>query len=721
MPHTPRKALKVTTEIDVHAVSCPGVWLPGRGRCSLSVCLLGFHTRTNKLPPVFPLLYHEKFKFERTFVGVTNLSVLERVLESETVYLELVQEETSGESVLAVFESSVRDLLFPRPAERLSYSGVDLDLLMEPTRDFPGIISPKIEVSTRTSVSETRTPLHQCEQDTVSFGHAQNRATKAVFRPKSPDEGRKGDGGGSSEGGGGGGGSGGALVRGEEEPLPLQTSPRHGESSRGSGRRDEGPRPRFVYRRPDDDLLSRIPSSPTRNNNRYLSRSTGNLSDMPRTALPSRYGSRQGRTDSGGGLARTSSETEGGGGGYTHPRRRAKDDLGHDAHVTLVEPERCPHCDGEHGAESCTTCRTYHRYFPRPSRPRAHAHAYHTNNPQAALKVLRQPGRRDLRPRKRYLAEIDGALHGEALRHPRRARSLSPQRRPTSAPPDRLDLGHSRSRKDDDDDPSADEDEHESRSHSRSNSRSNSRSPSPPASHASAPATMTRRRQRSYRRPLTPSFRRRHDDSDDDLYDDLYIPRRYYHHHYPWEDCPLCYPDYPYLPRYPHLARYYRYSYRSPYRCYCSTCVRYRLYRPYSYLYKYRPCRFSCYPYRPLHHYTRTYLDSCDLLDDDDLNPRSSYKLPKLKVTSSNPKDGTSEDSDLLDGSQVEEIQRGMNKKSQSSKQESWTKSKVKMGDASGDSAGGGRERQHEEGKAPSKEGGLGKESQSSGEFFDLD
>lgn len=70
-------------------------------------------------------------------MGVRNLSVLERVLQAETVYLELVQEETSGETVLAVFESSVRDLLFPRPAERLSYSGVDLDLLMEPTRDFP--------------------------------------------------------------------------------------------------------------------------------------------------------------------------------------------------------------------------------------------------------------------------------------------------------------------------------------------------------------------------------------------------------------------------------------------------------------------------------------------------------------------------------------------------------------------------------------------------------
>nr|XP_027221233.1 serine/arginine repetitive matrix protein 2-like [Penaeus vannamei] len=529
---------------------------------------------------------------EFTFVGVTNLSVLERVLESETVYLELVQEETSGESVLAVFESSVRDLLFPRPAERLSYSGVDLDLLMEPTRTSRELFHRRSRCRRerasarpgRRSTSASRTPS---ASDTRRTGRRrrcsgrslltkEGRATAAVRvraaavavaaavegrwcgarRSRCPCRRAPG------------------TVRRPAGLAPLliltinqvncwTSSSPTGESSRGSGRRDEGPRPRFVYRRPDDDLLSRIPSSPTRNNkylgirSRYLSRSTGNLSDMPRTALPSRYGSRQGRTDSGGGLARTSSETEGGGGGYTHPRRRAKDDLGHDAHVTLVEPERCPHCDGEHGAESCTTCRTYHRYFPRPSRPRAHAHAYHTNNPQAALKVLRQPGRRDLRPRKRYLAEIDGALHGEALRHPRRARSLSPQRRPTSAPPDRLDLGHSRSRKDDDDDPSADEDEHESRSHSRSNSRSNSRSPSPPASHASAPATMTRRRQRSYRRPLTPSFRRRHDDSDDDLYDDLYIPRRYYHHHYPWEDCPLCYPDYPYLPRYPHLARYY--------------------------------------------------------------------------------------------------------------------------------------------------------------------
>ena len=47
--------------------------------------------------------------------------------------------------VLATFETSARELLFPYPQLRGPYcSGVDVDLLMEPTKDFPGIISPKV-------------------------------------------------------------------------------------------------------------------------------------------------------------------------------------------------------------------------------------------------------------------------------------------------------------------------------------------------------------------------------------------------------------------------------------------------------------------------------------------------------------------------------------------------------------------------------------------------
>ena len=50
--------------------------------------------------------------------------------------------------VLATFETSGLEFLFPYPQLRPTYtSGVDVDLLMEPTRDFPGIISPKVGFS----------------------------------------------------------------------------------------------------------------------------------------------------------------------------------------------------------------------------------------------------------------------------------------------------------------------------------------------------------------------------------------------------------------------------------------------------------------------------------------------------------------------------------------------------------------------------------------------
>ena len=56
-------------------------------------------------------------------------------------------QETSDHSdvVLATFETSALELLFPYPQLRGPYcAGVDVDLLMEPTRDFPGIIAPKV-------------------------------------------------------------------------------------------------------------------------------------------------------------------------------------------------------------------------------------------------------------------------------------------------------------------------------------------------------------------------------------------------------------------------------------------------------------------------------------------------------------------------------------------------------------------------------------------------
>ena len=64
--------------------------------------------------------------------------------------MELLQEVTPGHApsaqvVLATFETSGNEFLFPYPQLRPTYtSGVDVDLLMEPTRDFPGVIAPKV-------------------------------------------------------------------------------------------------------------------------------------------------------------------------------------------------------------------------------------------------------------------------------------------------------------------------------------------------------------------------------------------------------------------------------------------------------------------------------------------------------------------------------------------------------------------------------------------------
>ena len=69
------------------------------------------------------------------------------------MYVELLQEVSPGHApgaqvVLATFETGGLEFLFPYPQLRPTYtSGVDVDLLMEPTRDFPGIISPRVSLA----------------------------------------------------------------------------------------------------------------------------------------------------------------------------------------------------------------------------------------------------------------------------------------------------------------------------------------------------------------------------------------------------------------------------------------------------------------------------------------------------------------------------------------------------------------------------------------------
>lgn len=64
------KSLRLQLEVDIHAVTCPGVWFNRKAPVFLSICFLGYHVKTKLFPPTFPLLFNDKFVFEKTFPGM---------------------------------------------------------------------------------------------------------------------------------------------------------------------------------------------------------------------------------------------------------------------------------------------------------------------------------------------------------------------------------------------------------------------------------------------------------------------------------------------------------------------------------------------------------------------------------------------------------------------------------------------------------------------------
>ena len=73
------------------------------------------------------------------FTGVTSLADLQRNLEEEFFYAELLQWADSSNHfvILSTFETNLADLLYPSPCFKGLLAGVDVDLLMEPTKFFP--------------------------------------------------------------------------------------------------------------------------------------------------------------------------------------------------------------------------------------------------------------------------------------------------------------------------------------------------------------------------------------------------------------------------------------------------------------------------------------------------------------------------------------------------------------------------------------------------------
>ncbi|XP_015180446.1 PREDICTED: uncharacterized protein LOC107068506 isoform X2 [Polistes dominula] len=188
----------VKIHLDLHAVTCPGVWLCPNGKIILKITALNSNTESHRIAPIFPLLYNEKFTFEKMFSSVVTLTELQNSLEEEFFFAELIQWITpSGRGViLATFETNLVDLLYPTSSfkDRL-LAGVDIDLLMEPTKYFPGIIAPKIEVSTKTIIEGiigiddiNKSAIHIINPKTINSKSApcihRKRPVKSIIRQK---------------------------------------------------------------------------------------------------------------------------------------------------------------------------------------------------------------------------------------------------------------------------------------------------------------------------------------------------------------------------------------------------------------------------------------------------------------------------------------------------------------------------------------------------------
>ncbi|XP_032400688.1 spermatogenesis associated 6-like protein [Etheostoma spectabile] len=179
-----RKALKVAVELKFRAVSCPGVHLPAKDDVYLSMCFMGRHHRSECLPAVFPLLFHENMKFEKIFRHAVDPGDIAVMLEYETVVIELVQLIPPVADTLASFEEDARRFLFPEPRLVPSSSGVDREVLMTRAPHFPGI-APRLEFSTKTTIIECSADARINIYHNVAMRPVMKRNRTPSSRPKS--------------------------------------------------------------------------------------------------------------------------------------------------------------------------------------------------------------------------------------------------------------------------------------------------------------------------------------------------------------------------------------------------------------------------------------------------------------------------------------------------------------------------------------------------------
>ncbi|XP_074053562.1 spermatogenesis associated 6-like protein isoform X2 [Macrotis lagotis] len=175
--------LEVAVELQVRAITCPGVFLPEKKELLLGVCIFDQYRETKCFPALFPLIIHEVMKFDKIFLNALDPATVAELLETYTIRFELIQLVPPEGTLLAYYEENTRDFLFPEPRLTPLYPGADREVLMKTPQGFPGI-SPKIEFSTRTAIKELTCPLKRFFEERLQrLRPASSSYCKRVFRP----------------------------------------------------------------------------------------------------------------------------------------------------------------------------------------------------------------------------------------------------------------------------------------------------------------------------------------------------------------------------------------------------------------------------------------------------------------------------------------------------------------------------------------------------------
>ncbi|XP_075864782.1 spermatogenesis associated 6-like protein isoform X1 [Microcebus murinus] len=145
--------LEVVVELQIRAISCPGVFLPDKQDVYLGVYLLNQYLETHCFPAVFPIMIQQSMRFEKVFENAIDPGAVADLLESFLTRFELIQLVPPAWDELAYYEENTRDFLFPEPKLTPSHPRMCREVLMKTAIGFPGI-APKIEFSTRTAIRE---------------------------------------------------------------------------------------------------------------------------------------------------------------------------------------------------------------------------------------------------------------------------------------------------------------------------------------------------------------------------------------------------------------------------------------------------------------------------------------------------------------------------------------------------------------------------------------